>query len=186
MHRLIRNISLSKWQPAVRLGEKKPGLLSKIRKFLDPDTSDSVLRKDQQNNPLSESNNYKYSVRDISEQEKPIAHTFTGERQQMREYEEQLGNLEKVRLRELDKALGTNTYFDESKPYEERISSEIIMERKILRKIKEQHQETVLDKVFAYDPQEKRNMPKIRNFKQFIKDIEGISKRKGPLISNNF
>ena len=175
MQILMRRIPLWKLETAYRTEGKKSGLLSKIKQFLDPDTNNSALKRDQQNNPLSESNNYKYSVREISE-EKPIAHTFTGERQQMREYEEHLGNLEKGRLKELDKALGTNTFFDESKPYEERISSEIIMERKILRKIKEQHQETVLEKIFSYDPQENRRAPRIRNFKQFIKEIEGMSK----------
>lgn len=51
----------------------------------------------------------------------------------------------------MDKSLGTKTYFHDIENYEERIDSEHVMERKIV-KVAEQKKETMLDRLLNFDP----------------------------------
>ncbi|KRX08112.1 P-loop containing nucleoside triphosphate hydrolase [Pseudocohnilembus persalinus] len=47
--------------------------------------------------------------------------------------QKQIGDMERIRMKNIDKVLQTDTYFHETKPYEERIDTEHIMERSIVK-----------------------------------------------------
>lgn len=75
-------------------------------------------------------------------------------------------------MKNIDDVLKTNTYFHETQPYEERIDTEHIMEVKLVKK--SQGHKTLMDRFLAFDPQEKRQMPKFRSFQKFAEDLQEI------------
>lgn len=95
---------------------------------------------------------------------------------QLRTIEEQkeISEIESLRMKEIDKMLGTNTYFHEVQDNEERLSSEFVMERKALKDFAEQ--ESFTDVLVNIDPQQRLSMPKIRNFNDFAKKAFEMSK----------
>ena len=77
-------------------------------------------------------------------------------------------------MNNIDKVLGTNTLFHETKVYEERLDSEHVMERKIVKLEEGRKKLTAFDRLLSTDPQKKRDLPKIRNFTEFSKRMVDI------------
>lgn len=83
------------------------------------------------------------------------------------EQQKEISEIERLRMKEIDKMLGTNTHFHEVEPNEERLNSEFVMERQALKEFAEQ--EDTYERLVQLDPQQKIIRPKIRNFHQFAK-----------------
>ena len=96
---------------------------------------------------------------------------------QLREIEEQkeISEIEKTRMQEIDKNLGTNTHFHEIETNEERLNSEFVMEREALREFAQK--DDFLETLVTLDPQQKLSKPKIRNFNEFAKKALEMSKK---------
>ena len=88
---------------------------------------------------------------------------------QLREMEQQkeISEIERERMKEIDKTLGTNTYFHEVEPHEERLNSETLMERTALQEFAVK--DDFLEKLVSLDPQQRVTRPPIRNFHEFAK-----------------
>lgn len=88
--------------------------------------------------------------------------------------EKERSEIEKLQMKEIDRYLGTNTYFHEVAANEERINSEFVMQRKFLTKANDGQE--FLNLMANQDPQEEIINPKIRNFAQFVKEAQSMSK----------
>ncbi|KAL4435988.1 hypothetical protein ABPG74_022223 [Tetrahymena malaccensis] len=85
-----------------------------------------------------------------------------------------ISDLERNRMQNIDKALGTKTVFHEIKTYEERLDSEHVMERKLVKLEQGRIKKTAIDRLLTTDPQKKRDLPRIRNFSEFSKRMIDI------------
>ncbi len=83
-----------------------------------------------------------------------------------------ISDLERERMSRLDGLIGTKTYFHEIASYEERLDSETVMEKSLLKK----SDPTIgLDVNTYLDPQRERQMPKIVNFLKYAQDAQQFS-----------
>jgi hypothetical protein len=94
---------------------------------------------------------------------------------EFRETQKQIADLERDRMQRLDQALGTNTHFHETQPYEERLDSEHVMRRAILtrQEIKKEQLHQIA-KLLNPDPQQRLARPKILNYDKYFTELSTL------------
>lgn len=84
------------------------------------------------------------------------------------ELNQEIGDLERMRMRKLDEKLGTDTHFHETDTYEERLDSEHIMRRNILAQREfNKERDHFVGALFNRDPQKEVKKPWLRDFLGF-------------------
>ncbi|KAM3131422.1 hypothetical protein pb186bvf_016494 [Paramecium bursaria] len=95
--------------------------------------------------------------------------------EKFQQVQDEIGDMERIRMRKLDQKLETDTYFHETAPYEERIDSEHIMKRSYLAKREYQiEKDLFFSSHLSIDPQQKIEKPYIHNLKEFQQQTEQI------------
>ncbi|CAD8168948.1 unnamed protein product [Paramecium pentaurelia] len=83
----------------------------------------------------------------------------------------EISDLERIRMKNLDVKLGTNTYFHEIQSYEERLDSDNVMRRQVLaRRELQKEKDLAVAHLFNPDPQQKVKTPWIRNINDFTSE----------------
>lgn len=153
-------------------------IFTRLRKYLRPaHPPPTNFMKDIQSRAaknLSEHAPFQFPSNDLKPNDRVPINALE-EKLMIIENEKQHSEIEKLQMKEIDKFLGTNTYFHETAANEERINSEFVMQRKFLTKANDGQQ--FLSLMASQDPQEEIINPKIRNFSQFVKEAQSLSKR---------
>ncbi|CAD8177008.1 unnamed protein product [Paramecium octaurelia] len=96
----------------------------------------------------------------------------------------EISDLERIRMKNLDNKLGTNTHFHEIQSYEERLDSDNVMRRQVLaRRELQKEKDLAVAHLFDPDPQQKIKTPWIRNINDFTSEaIKQIPYPKHPKV----
>ena len=139
-----------------------------IKYFKKPNvTSDNAYHEDMKNlSSLSEQVPYQYKVDETRPKDFEPGMILEAQLRMMEDQKE-ISDIERVRMKQIDKIVGTSTHFHEVQPNEERLSSEFVMERQALKTYSEK--DNYLDNMVNLDPQQRIIPPKIRNYHEFSK-----------------
>jgi len=156
------------------LKHKNLRLFKKVKEYLKEQYERDAMRQAVSGNYLQENERFQFPTK-LEKEENRVPQTPEEEQALIQEMEAEASNLEKIRMQELDKIYGTNTYFHPiNEAFEERLDSEFVMERK--RSKRRMLKELGPDRFFEFDPQEKIEGPKVRNWQEYYKNLNQISK----------
>ncbi|CAD8099575.1 unnamed protein product [Paramecium sonneborni] len=153
-----------RFRRAINLFSRKDGFITKLKNKLlkDDEEEKQIIPHQTMKQPL----NVKQEIEQFISQQTEIS------------------DLERIRMKNLDDKLGTNTHFHEIKSYEERLDSDNVMRRQVLaRRELQKEKDLAIQHLFDPDPQQKVQKPWIRHINDFTSEaIKQIPYPKHPKV----
>ncbi|CAD8183646.1 unnamed protein product [Paramecium octaurelia] len=140
-----------RFRRAINLFNRKDGFITKLKNKLlkDDEEEKQIIPHQTIKQPL----NVKQEIEQFISQQTEIS------------------DLERIRMKNLDNKLGTNTHFHEIQSYEERLDSDNVMRRQVLaRRELQKEKDLAVAHLFDPDPQQKAKTPWIRNINDFTSE----------------